>query len=401
MRVMKDNKGITLIALIFTIIIVISLAGILVRNMLENEGTVEKAEISRDITEYKMAKERIEIKIGEIITKCHLEGKEFKIDEIIEAIENDDEIILEKFYNSKVASLKEGVTENLVNLEDIVVSVNKYYRFKFLIGQNAQIKGVTSGNVTESTPKNEFKTIEDFERILLMQKCIVKYSANGGEGTINSQEIKKGDKLIIARNTFTKEGQEFNGWSLNQNGEGQKYNEESEITVEDDMTLYAQWKDSILYIYKDGVENTTVTNGFGGIKYYGRETGSLTNNTKDKYLDFATTNAATIYYKGTKNTFDWRNYKTLNMICEPYGEQTWWGTYGGVGIGITTAAIDSSYNGGIPTTCSGYANGNQGTKMNKKITVTCTLSGTYTSNDRIFVYTHRASVRIYEIWLTK
>lgn len=159
----RNKKGITLIALVITIIILLILAGVAI-SALGESGLFEKAKIARAKSEYASAKENIEMKLMEIQTDCMKNEKEYKIEEIAKNIKESKEITIEKYYNSDIASIKSEVTENLEDLSGLVVSVDKYSNYKFLISKNCKIAGATTKKITDVTGQEEFKTIEEFEK---------------------------------------------------------------------------------------------------------------------------------------------------------------------------------------------------------------------------------------------
>lgn len=158
----QNQKGITLVALVITIIILLILAGITIVQLTEN-GLFGKAKLSKTKLEYASAKEQIEMKLMEVQADCVGNGKEYTIEEIAKNIKEDKEITIEKYYNSSTASIKNGVTENLIDINGIVVSVDKNSEFKFLLGESCRIEGITKEEITDTTNKEIFKTIEEFE----------------------------------------------------------------------------------------------------------------------------------------------------------------------------------------------------------------------------------------------
>ena len=76
----------------------------------------------------------------------------------------------------------------------------------------------------------------------------ITYNANGGVGTMPNQVVKKGEDVVLAKNTFTKAGYQFKGWATTANGDV-KYADEQTVT---DLvfpqtrtvitTLYAVWE---------------------------------------------------------------------------------------------------------------------------------------------------------------
>ncbi len=156
------NKGITLIALVITIIILLILAGITIVLLTEN-GLFGKTKIAKQKTRYEAAKEAVNLKLMEIQVNCEENDKVYNIKEIEEGMKLAEDITIERYYNTETAKIKNEIEENLINLEGIVVSVDEYLEYKFLIGEEGQIVGVLEGEVTDETSKEEFVNIEEFE----------------------------------------------------------------------------------------------------------------------------------------------------------------------------------------------------------------------------------------------
>lgn len=70
-------------------------------------------------------------------------------------------------------------------------------------------------------------------------KVSVTYNANGGSGTMGSSECIKSKSCTIKKNTFTKSGYSFDGWTGNDN---KTYTDGQTITISSDLTLTAKWK---------------------------------------------------------------------------------------------------------------------------------------------------------------
>ena len=63
---MKKERGITLVSLVVTIIILIILAGVSINLILGNNGVIEKAKGAKEINSEQSAKEKLELEIGNI-----------------------------------------------------------------------------------------------------------------------------------------------------------------------------------------------------------------------------------------------------------------------------------------------------------------------------------------------
>ena len=159
---LRKNKGITLIALVITIIILLILAGITISQLTGN-GLFGKAGLAKQKTRYVSAKEIIDLKLMEIQVDCEEKEDEYTIKKIAEGMKETKDITIEKYYNTETSKIKNEIEENLINLEGIVVSVDEYSEYKFLIGEERKIVGVLEGEVTDTTSKEDFINLEEFE----------------------------------------------------------------------------------------------------------------------------------------------------------------------------------------------------------------------------------------------
>lgn len=69
----------------------------------------------------------------------------------------------------------------------------------------------------------------------------VTYRANNGTGATNSEDVADGESLTLADNIFTYGRCEIESWNTEADGSGNSYDVGSDITVDQDITLYAQW----------------------------------------------------------------------------------------------------------------------------------------------------------------
>ena len=67
------------------------------------------------------------------------------------------------------------------------------------------------------------------------------FDANGGEGNMPAQEFEYGVSQALNANGFTRANHAFIGWNTASNGNGTLYTDQQEITITQDITLYAQW----------------------------------------------------------------------------------------------------------------------------------------------------------------
>ena len=70
----------------------------------------------------------------------------------------------------------------------------------------------------------------------------ITFNANEGIGSMEPQIVTRGAKTGLVGNTFTREGYDFTGWNTQADGKGTSYEDKATVTLADNMTLYAQWK---------------------------------------------------------------------------------------------------------------------------------------------------------------
>lgn len=70
----------------------------------------------------------------------------------------------------------------------------------------------------------------------------IAFNANEGIGNMEPQIVTRGAKTGLIGNTFTREGYDFTGWNTQADGKGTSYEDKATVTLGDNLTLYAQWK---------------------------------------------------------------------------------------------------------------------------------------------------------------
>lgn len=70
----------------------------------------------------------------------------------------------------------------------------------------------------------------------------VTFDANGGTGEMKQQAFVKERPQILVSNAFTRIGYLFDGWNTISDGLGDAYTDAQEIVLDEDITLYSQWK---------------------------------------------------------------------------------------------------------------------------------------------------------------
>ena len=192
MTKLKD-KGITLVALVVTVVILLILAGVAIGTLRGENGLIVRTQQAKKETRYKEAKEKINIELMDIQVECTEQRKEYNIKEIALNMKETEEITINKTYNREVASIKEGIQIDEEKVEGIVVSVDKCSEYKFLIGKSTKIEGVLETEDLDTIAMSDFIDIETFEKNLFkinkMEGTIITYTTKP-EGYTNQDSIK-------------------------------------------------------------------------------------------------------------------------------------------------------------------------------------------------------------------
>lgn len=107
-------------------------------------------------------------------------------------------------------------------------------------------KTISTTNVSSSPISNYAKKGNGYAKITYLgtENYTLNFNSNGGKGTMTSQKVYKDEYALINKNTFTKDGYKFIGWSLEPNGEV-IYEDSDKILnlaqLNEEVTLYAQY----------------------------------------------------------------------------------------------------------------------------------------------------------------
>ena len=69
----------------------------------------------------------------------------------------------------------------------------------------------------------------------------IAFNANGGEGAMIHQHVKKSEPTHLNKNRFTKDGHFFLEWNTKKDGSGKQYADKAIIETDTNVILYAQW----------------------------------------------------------------------------------------------------------------------------------------------------------------
>ena len=84
----------------------------------------------------------------------------------------------------------------------------------------------------------------------------IKYYSNDGNNNVKIQGANKNETISLIKNPFNRDKYEFLYWTINEDGVGTNYNEEQNVRINSDLTLYAQWqKNKGTIIFDSNYEN--------------------------------------------------------------------------------------------------------------------------------------------------
>lgn len=132
----------------------------------------------------------------------------------------------------------------------------------------------------------------------------VTFDANGGEGSMSSREYYQGQPKALPLCRYTHSASEFLAWNTAPDGSGTSYTDGQEITLTEDVTLYAQW-----FVFTP----TYVDLGLS-VKWATCNIGAITPEGYGDYFAWGETEP--------KSEYDWKTYiycmgseKTLTKYC--------------------------------------------------------------------------------------
>ena len=146
----------------------------------------------------------------------------------------------------KVLEYDEEKGEYILETGTLVPSETSEYKMKVWLSYDTPNDYNTKGtqNIIYSG-----KLSIDYEQVAEDEAGVpykVRYNANGGQGTMEDQSFAVAEKKKLTKNTFTKEGYTFIGWSTNKDSNTVMYSDEEKVSRLTDkkdeiVILYAVW----------------------------------------------------------------------------------------------------------------------------------------------------------------
>ena len=189
----KKNKGITLVALVITIIVLLVLAGITIAQLKEN-GLLYKATRAKDESEKQVATEKMNLKITEAeMSSWEKEKRMPTLQELAnEFCKNEDDEFEYVLTTSKKTSSK---LENII-VADSIFTKFKEYPYEFEIDSSlklASIDGVKISNdnneKNNETTDKQSKIINDFKVKVSLENIKAKIEIDGKISTVDGSNV--------------------------------------------------------------------------------------------------------------------------------------------------------------------------------------------------------------------
>lgn len=225
-KIKRNKRGITLVALTITIIILLILTGITISTLGGENGLLVKVNQAAKLTKKSQYFEEINM---EIITEKSQRMITAKEEAFIKSIQKR---IENKNWVEQISATDSNFQKHENDYENTLLTI--------ITKENYEILVDIENETLNATIRDNFEKIGNIYK--------VKYDANGGNGNNpEEQEVKVGFSLSLNENTYTKENYIFVGWSEDKAANNNTiYLPGSEYTPDKDTTLYAIWEKDII-----------------------------------------------------------------------------------------------------------------------------------------------------------
>ena len=210
----KKEKGITLVALVVTIIVLLILAFVAISMIMGDNGVVEKAKESKEETIKAQEREFIKLAYQDLEMDYRLKGTDITADRVMEKLSEYDK-------NIKV----EMITKDDIGDTEVVVEKNSGEEYAEIVYTETEHKYAGSLVIDENKARYE-----------------VTYNANRGSGGPTKQVKIEGTPLTITLERPERKGYNFIGWARESTAVVAEYMSGSQYTEDANITLYAVWQ---------------------------------------------------------------------------------------------------------------------------------------------------------------
>lgn len=200
MNFLRKNSGITLIALVITIIVLLILAGVTIAMLTGENGLLSRATSTNEQKEKSQAIE--EARLAILTAMTDKKGEKLTSDEIID--------ILEEYFN--------GVPNDITDQTQVITTKNNGYSVKL----SEVLNGVAIAGPSYT----------------------VSFNSNGGSN-VSNQSVAEGSNATVPTNP-TRQGYAFKGWYSDS---GLQNAFDFQASISSDTTLYAKWVEILQFSY--------------------------------------------------------------------------------------------------------------------------------------------------------
>ncbi len=207
----KSDKGITLVALVVTIIVLLILAGVSINLVAGSNGILGRAQKAVDLNNMVKIKEEIELKIAELQMDYYMTDNNFaNVNDYVKA------------------ELEKGVE---LPSGAVITTDNS---------GNLSYDGMQIGTLN---PDGSVSIDGEFNGSQIVTKYTVSYNPNGGQGGPSSSRHENGEIVTVdfSKNP-TQTGCTFLGWARTANATVPEFTSSGSFTVSGNITLYAVWE---------------------------------------------------------------------------------------------------------------------------------------------------------------
>lgn len=320
-RELKAEKGITMVALVVTIVVLLILASITLAALSGDDGIINNAKKAKEETEITQWEEKIDAAIIDAENK----HRNPTLDDVIEEL------------------IKDGIIEDESKVDRNTGAITTKEPVH-------TIEGKLDDYLDKDAPIDPEPDPDPDEPVVTEHTVTYNYSANGGSGASKtSEKLEEGERIDLTV-TANKSGYEFVGWNTNRNATTKI---DSLTMKNEDVTLYAIYKKEIVGTFRywtgTSTSSTTRTTTIYNTDTQGDIIAPTISNTSK--------NGTTYTAKGWSRTDDGNSQVTVESgeSVTINGNTTFYAIYSG-----TTTSIFYYYSSGIQSS----ANGNATTNMN-------------------------------------
>ena len=154
-----------------------------------------------------------------------------------------------------------GGTVDVPNAEDLGLTGQGDF-LGWATSEDGDVRFAEGGTMSVDDLEDETTLYAVYGTGPVVDEVKVTFDPNGGEGAMSEQNIAINTPTALTENTFTRDGHTFTGWNTAADGSGTTYSDGAEVTLTENLTLYAQWTPNTVTeytVYIDSVEHVTIT----------------------------------------------------------------------------------------------------------------------------------------------